>query len=84
MSHLVFPLSAGCETNGWNDEKAIPEEGKPNDDHEISNFDNDLVRDNAYYHASEEDEQYEEDRCELLRNPHEESLVCKIGRFEVI
>ncbi|GJY50876.1 hypothetical protein Tco_0441723 [Tanacetum coccineum] len=28
---------------GWNDEEAIREEGKPNDDHVINNFNNDLV-----------------------------------------
>ncbi|GJT03112.1 hypothetical protein Tco_0824281 [Tanacetum coccineum] len=59
-------------------------QGKPNDDHGIDNFDNDLVWDNAPYHANEEEEQYEEDRCELLGNPRQEPPVCKIGRFKVI
>ncbi|GKC02177.1 hypothetical protein Tco_0993787 [Tanacetum coccineum] len=57
---------------------------KPNDDHGIDNFDNDLVWDNTPYHASKEGEQYEEDRYELLRNPYQEPPVCKIGRMEVI
>ncbi|GJZ33372.1 hypothetical protein Tco_0578808, partial [Tanacetum coccineum] len=47
---------------GWNDEETIQEEKKPNDDHGIGNFDNDLVRDNTPYHANKEEEQYEEDR----------------------
>ncbi|GJX89852.1 hypothetical protein Tco_0343178 [Tanacetum coccineum] len=29
-----------------------------------------LVRDNASYHTNEEEEQEDEDRCELLGNPH--------------
>nr|GEW49165.1 hypothetical protein [Tanacetum cinerariifolium] len=40
--------------------------------------------DNASYHANKKEEQYEEDRCELLGNPRQEPLVCKIGRFEVV
>ncbi|GJR88302.1 hypothetical protein Tco_0212313 [Tanacetum coccineum] len=39
---------------GKNDEETIREERKPNDDH--GNFDNNLVRDNVHYHASEEEE----------------------------
>ncbi|GJS52696.1 hypothetical protein Tco_0626058 [Tanacetum coccineum] len=69
---------------GRNEEEPIREERKPNDDHVIGNFDNDLVWDNAPYHANEEEDQYEEDRCELLGNPRQEPSVCKIGRFEVI
>nr|GEV29693.1 hypothetical protein [Tanacetum cinerariifolium] len=67
-----------------NDEDAIREERKPNDDHGISNFDNDLVWDNAPYHASDEEEQYREDKCKLLGNPRQEPPVCKIRRFEVV
>ncbi|GJX78880.1 hypothetical protein Tco_0327029 [Tanacetum coccineum] len=67
-----------------NDDEAIREEGKPNDDHGIGNFDNDLVGDNAPYHASKEEEQYEEDMCKLHGNHRQEPPVCKIGRFEVI
>nr|GEY48672.1 hypothetical protein [Tanacetum cinerariifolium] len=67
-----------------NDEIAIQEDGKPNDDHGIGNLDNDLVGDNAPYHASEEDEKYKENRCKLLGNLRQEPSVCKIGRFEVI
>ncbi|GJW46144.1 hypothetical protein Tco_0077790 [Tanacetum coccineum] len=67
---------------GRNDEEAIHEERKSNNEHSIRNFDCDLVRDNASYHAN--DEEYEEDRCELLGNPRQELPVCKIGRFELI
>ncbi|GKA08420.1 hypothetical protein Tco_0687751 [Tanacetum coccineum] len=69
---------------GRNDEEVIQEEREPNDDHGIGNLDNDLVRDNASFHANKEEEQYEEDRCELLGNPCQELPVCKIGRFKVI
>ncbi|GJV06693.1 hypothetical protein Tco_1344349 [Tanacetum coccineum] len=69
-------------TMGWNDEEDIHEERQPNNDHGIDNFDNDLVRDNASYQAS--DEECEEDRCELLRNPHQEPSVCEIRRFKMI
>ncbi|GJT88595.1 hypothetical protein Tco_1070312 [Tanacetum coccineum] len=62
----------------------IQEEKELNDDHGIGNLDNDLVWDNASYHANEDDEQYEEDRFELLGNPCQEPPVCKIRRFEVI
>ncbi|GKA57624.1 hypothetical protein Tco_0756812 [Tanacetum coccineum] len=55
---------------------------EPNDDHGFSNFDNDLVRDNAHYHK--EEEQYKGNRCELLGNPHQELPVCKVRRFEMI
>ncbi|GJU64068.1 hypothetical protein Tco_1245903 [Tanacetum coccineum] len=41
---------------GRNDEETIQEERKPNDDHGIGNFNNDLVRDSAPYHANEEEE----------------------------
>ncbi|GKE87159.1 hypothetical protein Tco_1564634 [Tanacetum coccineum] len=68
---------------GGNDEKPIREEGKPNN-HGIKNLDIDLVGDNAPYHASEEEEQYKYNKCELLGNPRQEPPVCKIGRFEVI
>nr|GEU56489.1 zinc finger, CCHC-type [Tanacetum cinerariifolium] len=36
------------------------------------------------YHANKEKEQYKEDRCEMLENPCQEPLVCKIKRFKVI
>ncbi|GKF92941.1 hypothetical protein Tco_0279660, partial [Tanacetum coccineum] len=58
-----------------NDDEAIREERKPNDDHGINNFDNDLVWDSAPYHANEAEEQYEEDMCELLGNPRQEPPV---------
>ncbi|GJX09049.1 hypothetical protein Tco_0198908 [Tanacetum coccineum] len=67
-----------------NDEEGIREERKPNDDHDIDNFDNDLVWDSTPYHTSEEEEQYKEDRCEMLRNPRQEPLIFKIRRFEMI
>ncbi|GJR09719.1 hypothetical protein Tco_0792371 [Tanacetum coccineum] len=69
---------------GRNDEEAIKEEREPNDNHGISNFDNDLVLDNTPHHANEEEEPYEKDRCELLGNLCQEPSVYKIGRFEVI
>nr|GEW42638.1 hypothetical protein [Tanacetum cinerariifolium] len=69
--------------DGRNDEVASREERKPNDDHGIGNFENDLVQDNSPSHNVEE-EQYEEDRCELHGNPRQEPPVCKIIRFEVI
>nr|GEY00216.1 hypothetical protein [Tanacetum cinerariifolium] len=56
-----------------NDEEAIQKERKPNDDHD--NFNNNLVRDNVPYHASEDEEQYKEERCELLGNPRQEPPV---------
>ncbi|GJR14969.1 hypothetical protein Tco_0797621 [Tanacetum coccineum] len=68
---------------GMNDEEAIQEERELNDDLGIGNLDNDLVRDNASYHANEQ-EQYKKDRCEMLGNPRQEPSVCKIRRFEVI
>nr|GEW36643.1 hypothetical protein [Tanacetum cinerariifolium] len=69
---------------GSNDEEVIREERKPNDDHGIINFDNDLVQDSAPYHTSEEEEKYNKDRCEMLGNPHQKLLVCKIRRFKMI
>ncbi|GKA52052.1 hypothetical protein Tco_0745248 [Tanacetum coccineum] len=69
---------------GRNDEEAIQEEREPNDDHGIGNLDNDLIRDSPSYHANEDEEKYEEDRCKIHRNPRQEWLVCKIRRFEVI
>nr|GFA07355.1 hypothetical protein [Tanacetum cinerariifolium] len=69
---------------GRNDEEAIQQEREPNDDHGIGNLDNDLVWDNASYHANEKEEQYEEDRCEMLENPRQEPSIFKIRRFEVI
>nr|GEY78375.1 hypothetical protein [Tanacetum cinerariifolium] len=69
---------------GRNDDETIKKEWKLNDDHGNGNFDNDLVRDSEPYHANKEEEQYKEDRCEMLENPYQEPLVCKIRRFEVI
>ncbi|GJU96956.1 hypothetical protein Tco_1326227 [Tanacetum coccineum] len=43
--------------------KLIREERDPKDDHDIDNLNNDLVRDNAPYYASEEEERYDEGRC---------------------
>ncbi|GJU39957.1 hypothetical protein Tco_1192914 [Tanacetum coccineum] len=67
-----------------NDEEGIREERKPNDDHGIDNFDNNLVWDITPYRTSEEEEQYKEYRCEMLVNPHQEPSICKIRRFEMI
>ncbi|GKA26965.1 hypothetical protein Tco_0713133 [Tanacetum coccineum] len=67
---------------GWNDEKDILKEMEPNDDHGIGNLNNDLVRDNASYHAN--NKEYKENRCELLGNPRQELSVCEIRRFEII
>ncbi|GJS61077.1 hypothetical protein Tco_0655861 [Tanacetum coccineum] len=67
-----------------NEEEAIPEERDPKDDHDISDLDNDLVQNNAPYHANDEEEQYKEEMCKLLGNPHQESPTCKIERFKVI
>ncbi|GKD95840.1 hypothetical protein Tco_1379737 [Tanacetum coccineum] len=67
---------------GRNNEEGILEERELNDDHGIDNLNNDLVRDNASYHAN--DVEYEEDRCELLGNSRQEPSVCKIKRFKVI
>ncbi|GKC69097.1 hypothetical protein Tco_1114980 [Tanacetum coccineum] len=66
----------------WNDEKDILEERERNNDHGIGNLDNELVLDNASYHDN--NEEYKENRCEFLRNPCQEPLVCKIRRFEII
>ncbi|GJS15115.1 hypothetical protein Tco_0409587 [Tanacetum coccineum] len=63
-------------------EETIKEEREPNDDHGIDNLNNDLVRDNASYHAN--NEEYKENRCELLGNPRQELTVCEIRRFEII
>ncbi|GKE08409.1 hypothetical protein Tco_1411960 [Tanacetum coccineum] len=67
---------------GRNNEEGIQEERELNDDHGIDNLNNDLVWDNASYHAN--DVEYEEDRCELLGNSRQEPSVCKIERFKVI
>nr|GEY75348.1 hypothetical protein [Tanacetum cinerariifolium] len=63
-------MKTSATRDGWSDEEDIHEEGKPNDDHGIGNLDYDLVWDNASYHANHEE--YEEDRCKLLGNPHQE------------
>ncbi|GKB05642.1 hypothetical protein Tco_0833837 [Tanacetum coccineum] len=52
---------------GRNDEEVIHEERKPNNEHAIGNFDYDLVRDNAPYHANEGEDQYKEDRFEVIK-----------------
>ncbi|GJX76478.1 VIER F-box protein 2 [Tanacetum coccineum] len=59
----------------------IHEEREPNDNHGIDNLDNDLVPDNASYHANIKEY---EDRCDFLGNPCQESPICKIKRFEMI
>ncbi|GKA41932.1 hypothetical protein Tco_0734592 [Tanacetum coccineum] len=79
---LDYELLVNSKNFGWNDEEDIHEEREPNDNHGIDNFDNDLVRDNVSYHAN--DEEYEEDRCELLGNPHQEPPVYEIRRFKMI
>nr|GEV36118.1 hypothetical protein [Tanacetum cinerariifolium] len=53
----------------WHDDETIREERKPNNGHGIENLDNELVRDSAHYHSSDEEGLYEEDRCEMLGNP---------------
>nr|GEV72740.1 hypothetical protein [Tanacetum cinerariifolium] len=56
----------------------------PTYDHDIGKIENDLVQDNAPYHANEEEEQYNEGRCELLGNTNQEPPTCKIECFKVI
>ncbi|GJY15671.1 hypothetical protein Tco_0386093 [Tanacetum coccineum] len=61
------------------------QDGKePNDNNNIGNFSDNPVPNNIPYYANEEVEQYEEDGCELLRNPRQEPTVSRIERFEVI
>nr|GEW22760.1 retrotransposon protein, putative, Ty3-gypsy subclass [Tanacetum cinerariifolium] len=69
---------------GKNEDEAIQQEREPGDDHRIGNLNNDLVWDNASYHANNKEEQYDEDRCEMLGNPRQERPVCEVRRFEVI
>ncbi|GKC97889.1 hypothetical protein Tco_1168164 [Tanacetum coccineum] len=70
--------------DGWNEERDIQDEREPMYDHDIGDLENDLVRDNAPYHANEEEDQYKEGRCKLLGDPNQEPPTCKIKRFEVI
>ncbi|GJY71559.1 hypothetical protein Tco_0475262 [Tanacetum coccineum] len=53
-------------------------------DYGVGDFDDHLVPNNAPDYASEEEEQYKEGRCELLRIPYEIMPTCKIERFEAI
>nr|GEY65783.1 hypothetical protein [Tanacetum cinerariifolium] len=66
----IFSISLTGDAREWNDDETIREERKPNDDHGIDNFDNDLVRDSTPYHVNKEGKQYEKDRrlSRLLRN----------------
>nr|GEX08520.1 hypothetical protein [Tanacetum cinerariifolium] len=66
---------------GRNGEEYIHEEREMSDDHGISNLDNDLVQDNASYHAN--DEEYKEDRCELLGNPRKNRRFTKLEGFRL-
>nr|GEX81491.1 retrovirus-related Pol polyprotein from transposon TNT 1-94 [Tanacetum cinerariifolium] len=43
-----------------------------------------LISNNAPYYANGEEMQYKVERCELLRNPHQEPPACKAERFEVV
>ncbi|GKA98605.1 hypothetical protein Tco_0826542 [Tanacetum coccineum] len=52
------------------------EDRELNDDNGISNLVYNLVRDNASYHNNKEEDQNDEDRRELLGNPHQELSVC--------
>nr|GEV37283.1 hypothetical protein [Tanacetum cinerariifolium] len=78
IPHICKPF---CLKNR-NDEEAIHEERKINNEHNIDNLDYGLVQDNASYHAN--NEEYKEDRCEMLKNPCQKPSVCKIKRFELI
>nr|GEU86758.1 hypothetical protein [Tanacetum cinerariifolium] len=61
---------------------SIPYDKKEEVDSDDEDLDVYETRDNASYHANVEE--YEEDRCELLRNPYQEPSVCEIGRFGII
>ncbi|GJU01225.1 hypothetical protein Tco_1111563 [Tanacetum coccineum] len=76
---VVFPISLPGDARK-NDEETIREERKPNDDHGIGNFDNDLVQDSAPYLITIEGSNTEEDMCELLGIPPS-TMGCKIGKF---
>nr|GEZ30929.1 SGNH hydrolase-type esterase domain-containing protein [Tanacetum cinerariifolium] len=69
---------------GKSNEKAINDEREPMNDHDIDDFGNDLVQNNARDYANEEEEPYKERGCNLLRNPYEVPPTCKIESFEVI
>ncbi|GKA21573.1 reverse transcriptase domain-containing protein, partial [Tanacetum coccineum] len=70
---------------GRNDEEAIHEERNQNNEHGIGNFDYDLVRDNAPYHANKEEEQYKEDRFEVIKysfGPVEKYIAIKECEYD--
>ncbi|GJZ56819.1 hypothetical protein Tco_0612313 [Tanacetum coccineum] len=89
LADRTIKHAKGIENNilvgiGWNEERDIQDEREPMYDHDIGDLENDLVRDNAPYHANEEEDQYKEGRCKLLGDPNQEPPTCKIKRFEVI
>nr|GEX13687.1 hypothetical protein [Tanacetum cinerariifolium] len=65
-----------------NDEEDFHEDREPNDDRGIGNLDNHFVWDNISYHAN--DEEYKEDRCQLLGNPRQEPFGFENRRFKII
>ncbi|GKA18242.1 hypothetical protein Tco_0698079 [Tanacetum coccineum] len=80
--HLLRISTQKLETASPNTRDAITTHLKTR--HRSLDVTKSLDQDNHLDRANKEEEQYEEDRCELLGNPHQELPVCKIGRFEVI
>ncbi|GJU52600.1 hypothetical protein Tco_0756922 [Tanacetum coccineum] len=68
-----------------NNKETIQDKKEPKEkDEDIGKLDDYLVQKDAPYHANNKEKQYKKERCELLRNPHQEPPTCKIERFEVI
>ncbi|GJY01456.1 hypothetical protein Tco_0359608 [Tanacetum coccineum] len=78
------PCSFNADHIGKSNEEAKKEEREPMNDYGIGNSDDHLASNNEPKHANEEEEQYNEERCELVRNPCKILPTCKIERFEVI
>ncbi|GJY24326.1 hypothetical protein Tco_0397984 [Tanacetum coccineum] len=79
----IFDFETPIHVEKSNEEE-IKDEREPMDDYDIGNSDDHLVSSNVSDYDNEEEEQYKERGCELLRNPHEIPSTCKFERFEVI
>ncbi|GJW01812.1 hypothetical protein Tco_1557063 [Tanacetum coccineum] len=75
----IFGRNGRASNNG-----DIQDKKEPKDDHGMKDFENDKVGNDTSYYSNEEEEQYKEERCEFLGNPHQEPPTCKIEKFEVI
>ncbi|GJY27305.1 hypothetical protein Tco_0402031 [Tanacetum coccineum] len=73
-----------CDEMGTNNEQFDEHELIVNDDDDIGDLEDYLIRKDPPYYVNEEEERSKERRCKLLRIPYVKSPTCKSDKFECL